>query len=101
MGRPLAVTLLLPMLVSACTTFGSVRSAVVDPGPSLAMQASFSTPAGDGASRFWTLECGASCSREIPGAELGFMVGWRPARERSPAFALGAGLNGVFFPYAD
>lgn len=86
-------------LASACTSFATVRSAEVFPGPSYAMQGSVSTPPGDIPAWFWSFSCADPCNHPIIGGDAGITYGW--AREpRSRAFALGAGLNGMH-PYVD
>jgi hypothetical protein len=86
-------------VVACCTSFATVRSAEVLPGPSLGIQASASTRPGDVAAWFWSYDCAENCDHVIPGGDVGFTYGW-PRQGRIGAFALGAGLSGTF-PYAD
>ena len=89
----------LPPALGGCTSFATVRSADVRPGPSLALQASASTPPGDVAGWFWASDCTEACNRPVVGGDLGVTYGWRPARGLR-AVALGAGVSGVH-PYVD
>lgn len=88
----------LPVL-AACTSFGTVRSAVVHPGPSVTLQASMTTPPGDEAAWFWSYDCPTDCNRSIVASEAGITMGF-PARNGGPSFALGAGVSGVY-PWLD
>lgn len=89
---------LLP-LASACTSFATVRSAEVIAGPSVAIQASASTPPGDVAGWFWSYECVEVCDHPVVGGDAGLTYGW-PRGGGVGAFAVGVGLSGVF-PYVD
>lgn len=92
------VAALLPLL-TGCTSFATVRSAEIQPGPSVAIQASASTPPGDVAYWFWSYDCAQDCNYPVLGGDVGLTYGW--ARdEGSGAFALGVGLNGIH-PYVD
>lgn len=94
-----SLPLLASLLVNACTSFATIRSAEVAPGPSLVVQASATTPPGDEAAWFWTLDCVDRCNHAIWAADLGLAIGL--ASPTSPnAFALAVGLNGTY-PYAD
>jgi hypothetical protein len=86
-------------LLSGCTTFSTVRSAEPYLGPSVALQASRSTPPGDLASWLWSFDCAERCNHPIVGGDLGFTYGWRP-NSGPRAMTLGAGVSGVS-PYVD
>ena len=88
-----------PLLLSGCTTFATVRSADPYVGNSVAMQFSWSAPPGDVASWFWSLDCVEKCNHPIVGADLALTRAWRPSRGPR-AVALGAGVSGVN-PYVD
>lgn len=88
-----------PLLAGACTSFATVRSAEVLPGPSVAIQASASTPPGDVAGWFWSYECAQNCDHPVIGSDAGWTYGW-PRSGGVGAFALGVGLSGVI-PYVD
>lgn len=96
LGR--VVTLLSTALVG-CTSFGTVRSAEVVPGPSIMLQASASAPPGDEAAWFWSGDCASECNHSIVSADLGITFGHRP--ETGKAFSLGAGVSGILYPYVD
>jgi hypothetical protein len=98
MPRRLHVLLLLAVgTSSACTSFGTVRSAEVHPGPALTLQGSISTPPGDGAAWFWSFDCASECDRAIGGFDAALAIG---QTGRTP-FAVGAGLNGLEYPYLE
>jgi hypothetical protein len=88
-----------PSLLSGCATFATVRSAEPYLGPSVALQASLSTPPGDLASWIWSFDCAERCNHPIVGGDLGFTYGWRPSGGPR-AVTLGAGVSGVS-PYVD
>lgn len=91
--------LLIPVL-TGCTSFGTIRSAEVQPGLSLSLQASISTPPGEDAAWFWTLDCGSRCDRSIPSTDIGVTVGLAGDERAGLPVAVGAGISGVF-PYLD
>lgn len=98
-SRVPAFAAILPLVAGACTTFATVRSADVRPGPSVAVHASYSTPPGDVAGWFWSYDCVTRCSFATPGIDVGYTYGWRrPDSVR--AVALGVGVNS-FYPYVD
>lgn len=86
-------------VVGGCTSFATVRSAEVRPGPSAAMQASLSTRPGDAAGWFWSLDCAQACDRSVVGGDAGVTYGWPRAR-RAGGLALGVGSSGMH-PYVD
>ena len=86
----------LVLATASCTSFATVRSAEVQPGPSLALQASMTTLPGDDAGWFWSYDCEAECNDPIVGGDAGFTYGWVGAR----SFALSAGASGSH-PYID
>lgn len=92
---------LLPAALAGCTSFGAVRSAEVQPGPSLKLQVSGTTPPGDGAAWFWALDCASDCDRSIVNMDLGLTLGRTPEREDGVAYALGLGWSGITYPYVD
>jgi hypothetical protein len=99
--RILAAVLLAAMLplATACTSFATVRSAEVRPGPSLAVQGSASTRPGDVAGWFWSYDCAQACDHPVVGGDVGVTYGW-PRGESAGAFALSVGLSGTH-PYVD
>ena len=82
---------------AACTSFSTVRSAEIYPGPSLGVQASASLPPGDDAGWFWSFDCASNCDHPIVGGDAGVTYGWPGARA---GFALGVGTAGTH-PYID
>lgn len=87
------VAAFLPAL-GGCTTFATVRSADVRPGPSFAVHASASTAPGDVTGWFWAYDCAEQCDDPVVGADVGVTYGWqRPNGVR--AAALSAGMSGV------
>ncbi|HEX5725278.1 MAG TPA: hypothetical protein VFX98_07415 [Longimicrobiaceae bacterium] len=92
-GRTAGLLLLACIASGACTSFLAVQSAEVRAGPSLRVQGSISTPPGDGAAWFWSLDCAENCDHPIPGVDLALSFG-------SERASLGVGLNGAF-PYAE
>lgn len=80
--------------LSGCTSFSSVRSAEVNPGVTVRVQAAVASPPGEGAAWFYNLDC-YRCTAIPPAAELGFEYGVLP--EEGRAYALGASFNG-FYP---
>jgi hypothetical protein len=83
-------------MTTACTSFATVRSAEVYPGPSIGLQVSGSTPPGDDAGWFWSQDCAADCNHPIVGGDVGLSYGWTGRK----AFALGLGVSGTH-PYID
>jgi len=86
-------------VASACTSFATVRSAEVHPGPSTALHVSVSTPPGDVAGWFWSFECVQACDHQVIGGDLGLTYGFAPDGGGRP-IAIGVGTNGTF-PYLD
>lgn len=82
---------------AGCTSFATVRSAEVSPGPSAVVQGSLASPPGDAAGWFWSLDCAQDCNHPIPGGDASFAYGHAGA---SRPFTLGVGLNGVY-PYLE
>lgn len=93
----LLATVLLLISVS-CTSFATVRSAVVVPGISANLQSSVAANPGDLAGWFWDVDRTQKCGHAIPSTDLGFAMGQRP-RGAMP-YAVSLGLSGTF-PYAD
>jgi len=93
--RPFSALLL--VVAAGCTSFATVRSAEVHPGPSLTLQASISTPPGDGPAWFWSYDCASACDHVIGGVDVAFAFG---QTERTP-FTWGAGVNGLVHPYVE
>jgi hypothetical protein len=87
------------LLTSGCTTFGAVRSAEVHAGPSVAVQGSFSSPVGDEAGWFWTLDCAGHCDTPVAGVEAVVTYGW-PNASGGRGVAVGVGASGVY-PFVD
>ena len=96
-GLPVAVFAAVAPSSTACTSFSTVRSAEVNPGPSLGLQASASMPPGDDAGWFWSFDCESNCNHPVVGGDVGLTYGWPGAKG---AFALGVGTNGTH-PYLD
>ena len=86
-------------LISGCTSFATVRSAEVHPGPSAGIQASASTRPGDVAAWFWSYDCAQNCDRPVVGGDAGLTYGW-PRHTGARAFARGVGVSGMH-PYID
>jgi hypothetical protein len=86
-------------IASACTSFATLRSAEVQPGPSVALHASLSTPPGDAAGWFWSFDCAQACDHPVVGGDLGFTYGLARDGGERPV-ALGVGTSGTF-PYLD
>lgn len=94
-----AALLVVALSTADCVAFSTVRSAQVDPGPSVTVQASYAAPPGETAGWFWYPgDCFFHCSQPVIGPDLVFAYGFRPSDAR--AGALGVGFNGVF-PYAE
>jgi hypothetical protein len=70
----------------------------VRPGFSALVQASATTPPGDDAAWFWSDDCSVDCDHLVAAADLG--ITWGAVPERGAAYALTAGLSGVY-PYVD
>jgi hypothetical protein len=88
------------VIMSGCTSFSTVRSAEVHPGPSAMLHASVSTPPGDETAWFWAYDCPRDCNRVIGGADLGATWGWSQSGLGGRAVAVGVGINGTI-PYVD
>ena len=85
-------------LLSSCTAFSNVRSAVVTPGPTTTFQMSVAPSPGDNAAWLWDFDCQENCNYAIVAPDVVVAVG-RGTTSRRP-FSVGGGLNGVF-PYAE
>jgi len=94
--RLLAATVL--VVSGGCTSFATVRSAVVSPGISANVQASIASNPGDEAGWFWNADCAQRCGRVMPSTDVGFTLGQRP-RGALP-YAVALGMSGTY-PYAD
>src|SRR5438477_5568418 len=92
------LVVLLPLLLVACTSFGTLRSAEVVPGPLFVVQASTSTPPGDDAAWLWSFDCASQCNHPIVAADLN--VGYGFAFAKGPAVAASVGMSGTY-PYFD
>ena len=95
MIRPLPYAALV-LVSAACTTFSTIRSAEVRPGPGLTVQAAMAWSPGDAAGWFWSLECESHCDHAIAGMDFALAFGSAGALP----LALGFGLNGTN-PYLD
>jgi hypothetical protein len=80
-------------MIAGCTSFATVRSAEVRPGPSLTTQASVTSPVGPVAGWLWSYDCAADCDHAIPSLDVTLAYGRR--REETTPFAVGIGLNGT------
>jgi hypothetical protein len=89
--------LALTTVASACTTFSTVRSAEVNRGSSVTLQASGSTRTGDEAGWFWSYDCADACATHVPGTEVAWAYGSRDS-VRGKGTAIGFGITG-FYPY--
>jgi hypothetical protein len=89
------LTILLPALavLPGCTAFSSVRSAEVHPGLSLSAQASTTTPPGEEAHWFWSLDC-YRCNDPVIGLDVELTHGTRRA-DGSGGNEVSAGFNGL------
>jgi hypothetical protein len=97
--RVSGVVILAALLLLGCTSFATVRSAEVRPGPAAALHASASTRPGDVAGWFWSDDCAQACDHRVLGGDAGLTYGW-PRGGGAGAFALGVGLSGTH-PYVD
>jgi len=82
---------------SACTSFATVRSAEVHPGPSLTLQGSITTPPGDEPAWFWSFDCAFQCDHAVGGFDAALAFG---QTGRTP-FTVGAGVSGLLYPYVE
>lgn len=82
---------------TGCTSFATVRSAVVASGPSVVAQGALASPPGDAAGWFWSADCAQNCSHRVPGGDAGVAYGHTGGRA---PFTLGLGVNGVL-PYLE
>jgi len=81
-----------------CTSFSTVRSAVVTPASAFTAQVTVASPPGDAAEWFWSFDCESQCNHAIVGGDLAYAYG-KGTTSRRP-FTLGAGLNGTI-PYVE
>jgi hypothetical protein len=89
--------LALGLAAAGCTSFATVRSARVHPGASVTLQGSLSSPPGDEAGWFWSLDCSVDCSHSVVALDASWTYGW--AGEKP--YSLGLGVNGFLFPYVE
>ena len=87
-------------LLSACTTFSNVRSADVEPGPSMALQVAATTSVGPETGWFWAFDCAQNCGHAIPGADFTFTYGLSDGAFARHPVAFGGGVNGTY-PYIE
>ncbi len=97
MRRLTVATLLQAPVLTACTGFGTLRSAQVAPGPSFQIQASVTSPPGDDAAWFWSL-CADHCDHAIAAPDINLGYGFVSAT--GPTGAVSLGISGTF-PYVD
>jgi hypothetical protein len=97
MPRRVWCVLLAPL--AACTSFATLRSAEVRPGPAFTVQAALAFAPGDEAGWFWSLDCEINCDHGVPGLDLSLAFGSRPSSAGIP-YALGFGFNGIY-PYLE
>jgi hypothetical protein len=88
----------LSTVAASCTSFTTVRSADVRPGPSLTAQVSMTTSPGPVAGWLWSFDCSENCDDSIKGLDVTFMYGRR--KSTAAPHAVGFGLNGTF-PFAE
>ena len=86
------------VVLGACTSFSSVRSAEVHRGPAIALQGTFATAPGDDAAWFWGLDCSSDCNRALASFDGGVTFG--SASGRTP-YSVGAGFSGLLYPYLE
>jgi hypothetical protein len=89
----LASLVVLILVTTSCTTFGTPRSAVVTSGHAVTGTASLSSPPNDDIAWLWGLYCRTDCSRPIPAVALDYTFGVAP--DSGAAFEVGGGVNGV------
>lgn len=97
MPTRLAFLTVLLLATTGCASFATVRPARVQPGGSLTVQGSLTTPPGEDAGWFWSLECEAGCNHPVAAVDAAYTFGWTGA---TPV-ALGLGVNGGVFPYVE
>lgn len=81
-----------------CTSFSTVRSAAVTTGSAFTVQAAVSSPPGDVAAWFWSIDCAQECNHPVAGGDFTYAYG-RGMASRQP-YTIGAGLNGLL-PYVE
>jgi hypothetical protein len=89
--------LLLGALASGCTSFATVRPARVQPGGAFIVQGSITTPPGEEAGWFWSVDCAVACNGPVVAVDAAYTYGWTGAR----SYALGVGVNGGMVPYVE
>lgn len=87
-------------LLSACTTFSSVRSAALKPGHSLLVQKTWAASPGDEAGWFWSYDCASNCGGPIAALDINYSFSPRPYADGDMPFSFGLGVNGTF-PYIE
>ena len=90
--------LILPLLAAGCSSFTAVRSAQVQPSHTLHAMASLSSPVGDQAGWFYSMDCASSCSTAVAALDLGWDYGL--TNSRGTGGTLGVGLAGLT-PYVE
>jgi len=90
----LAPFLALALSLSACTTFGGVRSAAVRPGFSAEASVASSGNVGDVSGWFWSDECVYPCNTNVFG--VGGRVSYGFTSQTGPALALSVGIDGLY-----
>lgn len=83
---------------AACSSFSTVRSAVVHPGPSLMIHGSIASPPGDETAWFYAFNCASDCNEVLSGGDIGLSFSHVP--EKGTPFTFGLGSNGLY-PYAE
>jgi hypothetical protein len=88
----------LSTLALGCTSFATVRSADVRPGPAFSVQASAAPSPGPVAGWLWSFDCAEDCDHTVPGLDLTFAYGQR--KDNETPYSIGLGSNSLF-PFAE
>lgn len=81
--------------IGGCTSFATVRSAEVRPGPAVTLQAAVAPTVGEAAGWFWAADCVSGCNAPVFGGDLALSYGFRLG-DRPQALALGLGTSGMY-----
>ena len=87
----LSIVVFSALLAAGCTSFATVRSAEVRPGPSVTAQVASTSLVGPVAGWLWSYDCAADCDHSIQSLDLTLSYG---KRGETP-FSIGIGLNGT------
>jgi hypothetical protein len=81
--------------LNACTSFATVRSATVSPGPQLIAQIGATPSPGDQVGWFYSMYCVSQCDHPIPATDINLAFGGERSNAARTAYTIGVGVSGL------